>query len=287
MMDIVIKAWSELVLGSQNLVNEFMGKDSTPHVLTDGKFGTSIDFMLAVDLGYLAIVAFSLLFLKKAPPDPERVPLTPKKKEKGLIDHFKLFHNGFLFALSSYMCLEALRQALLNEFSLFGNGMAKGTEPHAQGLANIVWIFYLSKSYEFVDTLIMIYTEKWKQVSFLHVYHHSTIFAIWWIIAKYAPGGDAYFSVILNSFVHVVMYAYYFFTSINLNFIRVVKPYITALQMTQFVCMLIQSVYDYLTPYDYPQSLVVLLGIYMVTLLILFGNFFLQSYCKKPKKKRT
>ena len=43
----------------------------------------------------------------------------------------------------------------------------------------------------------------------LHVYHHASISFIWWMITHTAPGGDAYFSAALNSFVHVLMYTYY------------------------------------------------------------------------------
>lgn len=48
-----------------------------------------------------------------------------------------------------------------------------------------------------------------RQVTLLHVYHHASISFIWWMITNTAPGGDAYFSAALNSFVHVVMYLYY------------------------------------------------------------------------------
>ena len=54
------------------------------------------------------------------------------------------------------------------------------------------------------------------QVSFLHVYHHASISLIWWMITYSAPGGDAYFSAALNSFVHVLMYCYYF-TAVTLS----------------------------------------------------------------------
>jgi len=39
------------------------------------------------------------------------------------------------------------------------------------------------------------------QVTVLHVYHHASISFIWWMITYTAPGGDAYFSAALNSFV--------------------------------------------------------------------------------------
>ena len=29
-----------------------------------------------------------------------------------------------------------------------------------------------------------------RQISFLHIYHHTTIFAIWWLVTYMAPGGE-------------------------------------------------------------------------------------------------
>lgn len=216
--------------------------------------------------------------------------LTPimKNMEKPFkLKTFKLIHNFFLWALSGYMCVETIRQAILGNYSLFGNDLEKGHEPHAKGMAHVIWVFYVSKYVEFVDTLVMLLGAKFNQVSFLHCYHHSTIAAIWWAIARWAPGGDAYFSVILNSGVHFVMYFYYLTTGQGYNFLKPIKPYITTMQMTQFMCMLVQSLYDYMYPCDYPQVLVKLLGVYMLTLLALFGNFFIQSYIKKPAAKKT
>jgi elongation of very long chain fatty acids protein 4 len=268
-----MEAFNQLVAATQNQLDHVSG-GLKPHPFTAGAFGTSLEFMLAIDLGYLFIVLVGVQVMKAFSP----VDLTG----------FKKIHNLFLFLLSLYMCLEAIRQAVLNEYSLFGNDMATKATAGSLGMSQIVWIFYLSKSYEFFDTFIMILTKKNKQISFLHVYHHSTIFAIWWCIAKYAPGGDAYFSVILNSFVHVVMYAYYFQSTIKYEGVfsmKPIKPYITSLQMFQFMCMLIQSFYDYMFPCNYPRFLVILLGGYMLTLLALFGNFFVQSYLKKGKKE--
>jgi len=29
-----------------------------------------------------------------------------------------------------------------------------------------------------------------RQINFLHLYHHVTIFAIWWLVTYTAPGGE-------------------------------------------------------------------------------------------------
>jgi len=273
LFDDLPSVWQANMVGPvTNYVNAFMG-DTPKHPNTDGLFLTDVDTMLKFWCGYICMVVWGVPIMKMMPFSFE-------------LYYFKLIHNFFLFGLSAYMCGETVRQAILGNYKLFGNDLEKGNEPHAAGMARIVYIFYVSKAYEFVDTLIMILCKKFNQVSFLHVYHHATIFAIWWCIAVYAPGGDAYFSVILNSFVHTVMYAYYFFAGLKFTFLQPIKPYITSLQMTQFMAMLIQSAYDFLYPCDYPQPLVRLLGVYMITLLILFGNFFLKSYSgKKPAQK--
>lgn len=43
---------------------------------------------------------------------------------------------------------------------------------------------------EFLDTVFFILRKKFNQVSFLHVYHHCTMFILWWIGIKWVPGGQ-------------------------------------------------------------------------------------------------
>ena len=113
----------------------------------------------------------------------------------------------------------------------------------------------------------MVAKMNFRQVSFLHLYHHSSIFAIWWYVSWVAPTGEgmsgcsgyvaaeltltrphcvAYFSAALNSFIHVVMYGYYFCSSLGIlkPVMAAIKPFITMGQMTQFSLMMIQATYD-------------------------------------------
>lgn len=50
-----------------------------------------------------------------------------------------------------------------------------------------VWLFYISKPIEFLDTLAFILRKKENHVSFLHVFHHLTTFLIVWIGMRYYP----------------------------------------------------------------------------------------------------
>ena len=45
-------------------------------------------------------------------------------------------------------------------------------------MGNVMYMFFLSKILDFFDTFFIILGKKWKQLSFLHVYHHLTIFAV-------------------------------------------------------------------------------------------------------------
>jgi hypothetical protein len=42
----------------------------------------------------------------------------------------------------------------------------------------LLWMFYISKVFDFMDTIFIILGKKWNQLSFLHVYHHVTIFLV-------------------------------------------------------------------------------------------------------------
>ena len=121
------------------------------------------------------------------------------------------FHNVFLILLSSFMFLNSCYQAYVNNYSFW----AQPYDVKEVGMARGIYIFYISKLYEYFDTYIMLLKGNLNQVSFLHVYHHLSISMIWWAIAYSAPGGDAWYSAALNSLVHVAMYTYYFLASLS------------------------------------------------------------------------
>ena len=59
----------------------------------------------------------------------------------------------------------------------------------------------------------------------------------------------------------------------------------TSFQMTQFLSMLVQGIYCTMHS-DYPKWLSQLIVVYMITLLILFGNFFAKKYLSGGSKKQ-
>jgi elongation of very long chain fatty acids protein 4 len=219
------------------------------------------------------------------------VTITPadKGKKKPLPAYLKTFisfHNIFLILLSSFMFVNSCYQAYTNNYNFW----AQPYDVKEVHMAYGIYIFYISKLYEYFDTYIMLLKGNLKQVSFLHVYHHLSISMIWWTIAYSAPGGDAWYSAALNSLVHVAMYTYYYLASLSSSpdFRRKYLwwgKYMTSFQMAQFLSMLVQGIYCTMHS-GYPKWLSKLIVVYMVTLLILFGNFFAKKYLSGGSKKQ-
>lgn len=243
---------------------------------------TDISVVLSLAAGYLLSV-FVLYGIMKNVKNPLKL--------KG----FSLCHNACMTILSLYMCLETLRQAYLNGHTLFSNGIS--TTPQGAELSRILWIFYVSKLPEFIDTWIMLLRGSLRQVTFLHVYHHSSVFVIQWATFFYAPGGESYLASILNSGVHVLMYGYYFWSACSAKPIPgqrlrwtqagFYRPYITRCQLIQFMILFTQSVWDIFyiqPPKTYPIGIVWMLLFYMISMLALFGNFYIKAYSGKKSK---
>eukprot|EP00163_Fabomonas_tropica_P018098 TRINITY_DN3215_c0_g1_i1.p1 TRINITY_DN3215_c0_g1~~TRINITY_DN3215_c0_g1_i1.p1 ORF type:complete len:297 (+),score=77.78 TRINITY_DN3215_c0_g1_i1:187-1077(+) len=221
--------------------------------------------VIALTLAYLVFIFFG----KKVMANREPFKLTA----------FSYVHNLFLVCLSSWMAYELIFTA----FSAFSTVWCNDPPAGALGrrMARAVHVFYVSKLYEFMDTVIMVLRKKNAQISVLHVYHHATIFPYWWLIAKTYPGGDCWWTAFLNSSIHVLMYSYYFLSAMG---IRVPwKSWITKGQMLQFCLFLAQSVYQLGT--GCASYVCATLGkglfVYALSLLGLFGNFYIQTYKKK------
>ncbi|OUS42014.1 ELO family [Ostreococcus tauri] len=213
-----------------------------------------------------------------------------KERENPYLKVFVIVHNTFLILLSAYMCLGCIFEAYNNGYKFWGNKYDAGQTK----LAGFIYLFFVSKIYEFIDTFIMLLKGNVKQISFLHVYHHATISFIWWMIVRVAPGGDAYFSAALNSWVHVCMYSYYLLaillgkSSDKRRRYLWWGRYLTQMQMFQFVLNLLQALYcSKFSPY--PRFLSEILLVYMATLLALFGQFYYSKHIasvRKMSKKR-
>ena len=132
--------------------------------------------------------------------------------------------------------------------------------------------------FDFVDTLIIIVRRKWRQLSFLHVYHHISIFLVYWLNTRGAYDGDIYFTIVLNSFVHLVMYAYYQATTLEIPVPKFIKKAITKMQQIQFLMMNAQAIYILYFGCEFPSNITWMYLFYIISLFLLFENFSRNTY---------
>mmetsp|Transcript_3773 Transcript_3773/g.6247 ORF Transcript_3773/g.6247 Transcript_3773/m.6247 type:complete len:219 (+) Transcript_3773:363-1019(+) len=196
---------------------------------------------------------------------------------------FKFMYNMVQVMLCSYMCIEAAVRAYSAGYTLEPCNAFNFENPP---IAFILYVFYLSKILDFLDTVFIILEKRWKQLSFLHVYHHTSIFLFYWLNVNVGYDGDVYVTILLNGFIHTVMYTYYF-VSLHTKDIWW-KSALTMCQMVQFVLMNAQAIYIIATDCRaYPRNITNAYLYYIVSLLILFAHFFVMSYIVRGGKKKS
>jgi len=101
-----------------------------------------------------------------------------------------------------------------------------------EGLAYYGWLFYLSKFYEVLDTVIIL--AKGKRSSLLQTYHHAGAMMCMWAGIRYMSP-PIWMFVQFNSGIHALMYFYYTLAALGVKVPNRIKRSLTTLQISQFV----------------------------------------------------
>lgn len=204
-----------------------------------------------------------------------------------------IVYNLFLVLLSAWMSIAIFYHSVIGlKFNFYCNNVVPYIDSeHHIGLAWALYIFWVSKFIEFFDTIFMALKKRNDQISFLHLYHHVSMPLLWWFGIKFAAGGDSYFSAMLNSFVHVIMYTYYFLAACGYSDIWW-KHYLTQFQMVQFFFNMAFTLYTDIMDVCGPEYTFFLwmrrsMVFYMFSLLVLFGNFYIRAYLEKKRTPTT
>uniref|UniRef100_A0A3B3T4E5 Elongation of very long chain fatty acids protein 5 n=2 Tax=Paramormyrops kingsleyae TaxID=1676925 RepID=A0A3B3T4E5_9TELE len=195
-------------------------------------------------------------------------------------------YNLGLTLLSFYMFYELVTGVLQGGYSFFCQDTRSGGSADDK-IINVLWWYYFSKLIEFMDTFFFILRKNNHQITFLHVFHHATMLNIWWFVMNWVPCGHSYFGACLNSFIHVLMYSYYGLSAIpSMRPYLWWKKYITQGQLIQFVLTVIQTTCAVVWPCGFPNGWLYFQISYMVTLIILFLNFYVKTYKKQDPSQR-
>jgi len=241
---------------------------------------TDHQFLLWANVFYLSFT-FILYFYMKRRAEPYKC-----KSFKSIL----LAYNSSCVFLAGYVVWGIVTTHNMAPFKFVCNPTvipgSAGDVGHVNFSAHIFWMFYAQKFWEFLDTWFFILRKSFRQVTFLHVFHHCSINIVVGLLLPFDFSGDMYLPILLNAIVHVLMYGHYLVSAMGLP--TPWKPWLTSCQLAQFVTIAVQSSMS-LSRGDScgaPYFGKVLMVAYMGSMLILFGNFFFHSYIlKKPTAK--
>jgi hypothetical protein len=185
-----------------------------------------------------------------------------------------ILHNGALVAFSAWTFL-SLAQIIYNDgFVIQSNYYFQN--PHFD---KVIYWFYLSKYYEFIDTFLLYLNGK--TPIFLQKYHHIGAVICWHLTYVYKVD-SVWIPSIANSFVHTIMYSYYLCCLLKINQVRIIKKYITTLQLVQlFSTMLLANVLYQQNETNRNVLIMWVVNIYNIGLIVCFIKFYNQNYNRK------
>lgn len=208
-----------------------------------------------------------------------------KRKTRSLLTAVMVTHNLVMFAYSLYSTLKVVPEIVHHyRIQSFVDFLSDRQMLLKTKIDFYMWLFYVSKYYELVDTVILHLNRK--RASFLQTYHHAGAIISTYLFAI-SNSHLGWIFVALNSIVHTIMYLYYAFTCVGIRFKY--KYFITNLQITQFLTgiflLIVHSMFVDVFAAAFDKFAICCNLVYVLILLYLFSQFSKNTYGPKEKKE--
>ncbi|PZC83910.1 hypothetical protein B5X24_HaOG206659 [Helicoverpa armigera] len=211
-----------------------------------------------------------------------------KNRQPFNIDKLLIVYNTFQVIACAYIFVQAIVVAWGWDYKWFCEPIDYSDNPKALEIAKLCYLYFALKVIDLLDTVFFVLRKKFNQVSFLHIYHHSGMVMLIWGAVTYLPGGHGTLIGVINSFVHVVMYTYYLL-SVAVPSVKNalwIKKHVTQLQILQFFwCVVHMAVIVFKTDCEFPRWTSALFLPQNLFMLVLFTDFYIKTYIKKPKQQ--
>ncbi|XP_054930180.1 very long chain fatty acid elongase AAEL008004-like [Dermacentor andersoni] len=211
-------------------------------------------------------------------------------KERKPYDNIKpliLLYNAVMVLLNCYFVGAFLSKSYWGGgYSLFCQGIDfQARDALTMSMLSHLWWYVMVRIADFLDTVFFVLRRKDSHVSFLHVVHHILVVFNGWFGLAYGADGHAAFGTIFNSFVHVVMYSYYFLSLLGPSVQKYLwwKRYLTQFQLAQFVIMFFHMTVPLFVNCGYPLAHICITLPQGVFFFTMFMNFYVKSYSNRRR----
>nr|QXU64617.1 fatty acid elongase 6 [Blattella germanica] len=255
--------------------------DNHDDVLTNHKESVDSWFLMGGPMPTVTIVVSYLYFVLKFGPQ-----MMASRKPYNL-QPLLIAYNFILVLFSLFLSIWPITGGMLAHVFREGCQPTQRAQTElSKTLNSYAWWYLMTKVIELADTLFFVLRKKQQQITFLHVYHHSSLVFFSWCYLKFLPGEQGVVIGFLNSFVHVIMYSYYMVAAMGPKYQKYIwwKKYMTRIQLTQFVIMLVYLVSLVVRDCNLPRILSILMGTNVFFFLCLFLNFYIKTYKSSRSK---
>ncbi|XP_035735455.1 elongation of very long chain fatty acids protein 7-like [Vespa mandarinia] len=205
------------------------------------------------------------------------------------LQRFIQFYNIFQILANSIIIYMFLDAGWYENIFIYCVPITYSTDPNSMKIALAMWYTMILKMIDLIETGIFVLRKKNNQISFLHLYHHVTTALLSWLCIKFYAAGMTTFIPMLNCTVHVIMYGYYFLSSLGKEIQKLILPYkpiMTIIQMVQFVILLMHLLQTFLSDCKVPKLSSFIMIINLIINFLLFLNFYMKSYKNSKTKNK-
>ncbi|XP_035429068.2 uncharacterized protein LOC118262067 [Spodoptera frugiperda] len=196
-----------------------------------------------------------------------------------------MYYNIFQIFASGYIFYLGLFSGWFTTYSWACQPVDETDNPTSRTMHKAFWLYTIVKFIDMLDTVFFVLRKKDRQISFLHLFHHSMMPLASYIGLKYYPNGHATLLGLINSFVHVVMYTYYLIAGLGPKYQKYIwwKKHLTTMQLVQFATIFVHNLSALYVNCGYPRWVNTVLCFHSLQFLYMFGNFYYVTYVKENK----
>ncbi|XP_058455920.1 elongation of very long chain fatty acids protein AAEL008004-like [Malaya genurostris] len=152
-----------------------------------------------------------------------------------------LLYNILQVIFNIYLACIGTKFMIEKRVSLFCEPVDRSYSVTAMKEVHFLHLYYLLKVFDLVDTIFFVLRKRQNRVSFLHVYHHTGMILGPFFYVRIYAGGHGAMLALINTYVHAIMYFYFFLTVYQPELSKNVrwKKFVTISQMVQFAGLVV------------------------------------------------